>query len=359
MKNWTKWYKKTLENAREDNKSKYKASDELSDREKATWELLMKQYGLTEKAVADTQKELREINNETNARIRENEVKKTLAKSKVNEKVAIEGKNNFNAVESEKQEINRSYKDNKERLKSANIQREDNEKEKLNEQINEIEDNIKTRVKQIDDEHDKIADDVYTTTKNRIDYLLKKNDTGKGDIFFDIKDELLSIINSKKDDLTEERYKELNTYVNSKIFIDKDSLKENVTIPVNGEELIMTAREFEWSTKVEFKPISDIGLVYGELINVIYDNTPYKVKIGLVLPNEEANIANAIVKVKGMKLKVGTCIAYNGKLYTYAGEDVWRRIIERGSVNSKDGLHALMTQFNDDIFADANVVEEE
>lgn len=360
MKNWTKWYKQTLDKAREKNKEENAKIEGMSEREKATWELLMKQYGLTEEAISDTQDELKKSQLKNQEKLRTNELGRILEKSKVRESVNTTGKNNYNAEETEKKNIDKKFDETKDKIQNDANSTEDELTKKLRTTINDIEENSKNKIKSIDERYDKTSSEKYKTIKNRIDYLLNYNDTGSGDIYFNIKDTLLDIIDSNKESLTEEKYNELKNYVNSKIYIDNDSMTNNVTLYVNDKQLTLSVREFEWSTKITYNNTNNfIGMVYGELINVNYNGKSYKVKVQNIASTDDVEVVKAIAKRKKLDLTIGTCISYNGKIYIYSGDKIWRYIGERGGANYNDGYAALLKQYNNDIYNDAYKKEEE
>lgn len=359
MKNWTKWYKQTLDKAREKNKAENEKIEGMTEREQATWNMLMKQYGLTEDAIAKTQSELKKAQTKNFEKTRANEVSRTLDKSKVRESVNRDGINNVDAENMQKQIIDQKYDKTKDNLKTQKQKNEDELTSNLRSRINDIEEYTANQVKSIDKKYDKLSEEKYDYLKKRIDYLLNYNDTGTGDIFYDIKDNLLSLIEQNKENLSEKRYNELKSYVNSKIFINSGSDTKNVTFYVNDKELVMTSREFEWSTKITFSTTNFVGMVYGELIKVQYEGDSYKVKVGTMAQTEDVNVVKAIAKRKKISIEVGTCITYNKKIYMYSGDGVWRTLMERGGLNYNDGLAGLIERYEEDIYKDAHKGEEE
>lgn len=359
MKNWTKWYKQTLDNSREKNKKEILDKDGLTEREKATLELLMKQYGITEKALEKTQKNLQENRENNFERTRENEVERTLEKSKVRENVNRNGLNRDGAENAMREEIDEKRNRRKEKLEREGESEGDKLTKALKSKINEIEEETAKKVQALDEKYEKTGEEKYKYVKNRIDYLLNYNDTGSGDIFYDIKENLLSLIEDNKEHLSQKKYDELIEYVNSKTFIDNGSYSKTITLYVNDKKLTMTSREFDFSTKITYKSKNFIGMVYGELISVNYDGDDYKVKVGGIAPTEDVNVVKAIAKRKKVNVEIGTCITYNNKIYTYSGDGVWRFIVERGGSNFNDGLGALMKKYENDLYNSDEKDEEE
>lgn len=360
MKNWTKWYKKSLEKAKEKNKETNSICNGLSDREKATQELLLKQYGNIENAVKKAQTSTSMVNNETRKKLRENEIEKALAQSKVSENIAREGNNRVNAKISEREELEKSYQREQNRIRENKVSKEDTINNNLKIALNKYEEETREAIRKVDNTYDAKEADNYRVLKGRIDYLLKANDTGSGDVFFDIKDSLLKIIKESKNEISEEKFKELNDYVNSKLYIDKNNLSANVVIYANDEKVYFTAREFEWADKLQFDMYGRYCLIYGDLVNIQYNGKYYKARVGAVATQEDANIAAAIAKRKNIDVKYGTSITFNGKMLTYADNNVWRYVNDRIEANKTNGYNVLMQVFREDMYAitDEEVKEE-
>lgn len=349
MKNndWTKWYLKTNEKIKEENEKHNELFSGLTDREKQTAELINKRYREIEQAVNNTANKLDDITEKTDYETKKAKINKDVAKQSAKENAVADGDNRKFSEELLSKEIDNVLSDELNDLQNETEPTKDKLIDKLDESVANVQNKLTEEVRNSEKAFDSKVDDVYESVKNEIDTILAKNRSTQGGVYYNVKDELLQIIQSSKDELGD-KANELIDYVESKNYYTSAE-PGKVIIVVNDKKYQFTTNEVEMMDSIKFDSYGRVGLVYGDGLKLEYNGKKYKATAGEIATDGEKSIITAICSRKKITPKVGTCICYNNRVYAYAGDNYWRCVKEVGKVNEEDGLYALVTDYKSDL----------
>lgn len=346
--NWTKWYTQKSNKIDNDNKQTSDLFSKMTKREKETAELLLKQYGNNEKYIAKAKTTLHDIDEQNKIEQTKNQTKKAVAENLVKENNLSKGDNRLNGEQIEKEKIEKSTADENFALQRATRQQEDKTIDELNSEIMNSERDTQEKILMVNQKYDSKERSAFDNLKKDIDYILKNNLSSTGESYYNVKEYLLQQIEENKGELNEKDYKELVDYVEGKEYIEK-TVSDSVILYVNDKKVYLSKEKFESADSVSFASHGRLGLIYGELISLDYNGKSYKARTGEIATDSEKNVVQAICSRKKITPKIGVCIMYNGRLYTYAGDDEWRVTQERYKPNAQDGLLALTNDYKRDL----------
>lgn len=346
--NWTKWYSQKTNKVNEDNKQTNDFFSKLTKRERETAELLLKQYGNNEKNLAKAKANLDDYDEQSKTSLINNQIQKTIAEKSVKENNLSKGDNRLDGEKIEKEKIEKTTENEDFDVRRETAQKQDQVIEEVNRDISNSEAETQEKIRKVNQKYDNNEKIAFDSIKNEIETILRNNKSSNGESYYNVKGVLLQQIEDCKGELNEKDYKELVEYVESKDYIDRSDL-ESVVFFVNDKKVYMSKNNFDASDSVSFESHGRIGLIYGELLSLKYNGKTYKVRTGELATDNEKNVVRAICSRKKITPKVGVCIMYNGRLYTYAGDEEWRITQERYKPNAQDGLLALSNDYKDDL----------
>lgn len=349
MKNndWIKWYSKTSEKIKEENEKHNALFEGMTDREKKTAELINKRYREIEQTVDKTVNKLNDISNEVDIEGKKAKINADVAKHAVKENAIADGDNRTLNMELASNEVDKVLSNELNEVNNESDVNKDKLIDKLDENVASKQNKLVAEVRNLERSLNTKEDNAYEGVKNEIDTVLANNRTNLGGVYYNVKDELLNIIQSSKDELGD-RADELIKYVESKNYYTSTGY-DNTTIYVNDKKYEFTTKEIEMMDSIKFDSYGRVGLVYGDGLKLEYNGKKYKATAGEVATDGEKSIITAICARKKITPKVGTCICYRNRVYAYAGDNYWRCVKEIGKVNEVDGLYALVTDYKSDL----------
>lgn len=349
MKNsdWTKWYSKTSEKIKEENEKHNALFEGMTDREKQTAELINKRYREIEQTVNKTVNKLNDISNESDFVSKKAKINADIANHATKENVIADGDNRMLNKELASNEVDKVLSNELNEVNNESETAKDKLIDKLDESVATKQNKLVEEVRNLEKSLNTKEDNAYDSVKNEIDAVLANNRTDHSGVFYNVKDELLKIIQSSKGELGD-RADELIKYVESKNYYTSTE-PHNTTIYVNDKKYEFTNKEIEMMDSIKFDSYGRVGLVYGDGLKLEYNGKKYKATAGETATDGEKSIITAICARKKITPKVGTCICYRNRIYAYAGDNYWRCVKEIGKVNEVDGLYALVTDYKSDL----------
>ena len=350
-KNWTKYYESAIKQNKNNKEKNDKLFEGLNDREKKTAELLLKQYQKSEKAVAETENRLNKINKDTELENRKNEVKRVVANALVKENNVSEGNNQVNGELLEQKKIDDAAKSEANTNIKEKQLKEDEEINSLNKKIQESAAETSEKIIKIEQDYEQKKENAYKSVKNQIENILNNNKLGENTYNDSAKKALLAIINDNKEVL-EEKADELYDYVNNLDFQSGSSGNNEfslVELYANNEKIFLTKKAMDLASSIKFDSFNRFGIIYGDFLELEYDNKTYTARAGALATQEEKNVVEAICDYKRIKPTIGTCIYYKDRIYVFSGDGYWRVAQEIISANNKKELQALIGTVNKEL----------